>query len=127
MLILAHMSAGPGGLLVPAVVSSRRQAEVSGARQAATPPLGNQVLARGEIRPTRGPYAHHPGCMTRGTCTARACLGPACRAHLLVTDARLPARDGRRAGVWGKGPHALQEMPLSYAARAKHSAAGACP
>src|SRR5438132_2850553 len=55
----------------------------------------DQLLARGETRPRRGPFARHPGCTTRGTCTARACLGPACRAHLLVTDARLLARDGR--------------------------------
>jgi len=58
----------------------------------------------------------HHGCTTRDSCDPRACLGPACRDHLLVTDARLPTRDGRRAGVWGKGPHD-QAMPGNPAGR----------
>ena len=58
-----------------------------------------------------GAVAHHHGCTTRERCDSRACLEPACRAHLLVTDVCLPARDGRRAGVWGEGPHDPQQNP----------------
>ena len=96
-------------------------------RPPGAPPPPGRPLAAGfgarshaaEARDRRQPP--HPA--TGERTASRACLGPACRDHFLVPDGRLPARDGRRAGVWGEGPHDPQQIPTLW----WHGRAGAFP
>ena len=43
-----------------------------GSHRLVVPPPSLPVLARGHTRPTRGTYADHLGCTTRGRCEPRA-------------------------------------------------------